>query len=53
MANVRNAGRKPNWYKTKTMRVPEDLIPAFTARIAQYKLDGEEHAKSNTNKAAI
>lgn len=52
MKNERGAGRKPNWYKTKSLRVPTGLIPEFTARIAQYKLDGEENAKSNTNKTS-
>ena len=47
--NPRGAGRKPLPYKTKTMRVPVDLIPAFASKIAQYKLDGEHNAKHDAS----
>ncbi len=51
--NERGAGRKPLPYLTKTMRVPVDLIPSFSAQIAQYKLDGDYNAKHDTSKATI
>ena len=52
MANPRNAGRKPNGYETKAMRVPVDLIPSFMSQIAQYKLNGEKNAKHDTAKTS-
>lgn len=51
MKNERGAGRKPNWYKTKSMRIPEDLIPEFSARIAEYKLKGDQNAKHTNSNA--
>ena len=50
--NERNAGRKPNGYETKTLRVPVDLIPTFSSQIAEYKLKGDDNAKHDPTKTS-
>lgn len=40
--NPRNAGRKPNGYKTKQVSVPVALIPEIKKRIEEWKLEREE-----------
>lgn len=49
--NDRKAGRKPNNYESKTMRVPVELVPKFKADIAAYQLKVANDAKHDPDKA--
>ena len=48
--NPKGAGRKPNDFESKQVRVPVALIPGLASQIAAYKLELEENEQSTTNK---